>query len=176
VKFKEIAAIHMMNLVSQNEKLRNHAKTLCGRRVHGSTTEVGLFDVGVVDPEFDWELEDNEDGVVSSGCEAYTALVPMASNIGAVALSRLSTDELARVVERDGFHGKELFLPVKSSGGLVHTIHEWQAMVDKNATVSIITVIIGEFEGERAIFTWHPGLPLVPGVDRLNPNTAVKLV
>jgi len=39
-----------------------------------------------------------------------------------------------------------------------------------------MTVIIGEFGGEPAVFTWHPGAPLVPfDGTTITANTAVKL-
>lgn len=170
MKFSEIKKIFEANLASGNAKLSGHAKTLLGPRTHGSVTNIGLFEAGVAD-DHEFELE-AENGTVMAGCEAYTAILPIVSKDGAVPLSSLSADDLAKVVERDGVHGKELFLPDQN---VLFGEHHWAKLKSERPN-SIVTVIIGEFEGEKAIFTWHPGFPLVPGVNRSNPYTAVKLV
>lgn len=169
MKFSEIKKIFEANLASGNAKLSGHAKTLLGPRTHGSMTDVGLFEADISD-DHEFELE-AENGTVMAGCEAFTAVLSIVSKAGAIPLSSVSAEDLPKVVERDGVHGKELFLPDQ---GILFGENHW-AFLKSNQKSSVITVIIGEFEGEKAIFTWHPGFPLVPGVDRSNPYTAVKI-
>jgi hypothetical protein len=147
------------NARSTNEQLAKHAATLIGPRQHGSTTELGLDSIPPETPILPY-MGSN----LSPGCVAYCfESDAIGAKLGAIPL--MHADMLGMVIEeRDGIHGKEL-VGISRIGKSIRLFETDQ-----------ITVIIGEFAGEQAVFTWHPGLPLVPGVDRSNRFTAVKLV
>lgn len=158
---RDIKTLLFDNLNSRNEQISNHAKTLCGPRLHGSTTSHGLN----VLPDF-LVIEEHKSETIKEGCECYK--ISRVSGyidcqLGAVSVSQATTMGL-KIEERDGVHGRELF--GKSPFGLTVEM----------PSCDDIYVIIGDYLGERVIFTWHPGAPLVPGVDQSNRLTAVKLV
>ena len=149
------------NLASKNEKLAAHAATLIVPRTHGSTTKKSIMDgFGYINV---YRLGDQSN--VMNGAVAYGFKDDMSigGTLGAIPLSKARMLGLA-IEERDGVHGREL---VGSS--------RIGVTIPPQFTYEF-TVIIGEFEGEQAVFTWHPGEPLAPGVDLDNPQTAVKLV
>lgn len=156
---KDIQDLIAANAASDNEKLAAHAKTLLGPRTHGSTTKLGINEF---DP--DRPLVQASSPVVRAGCELYQFHGCSGDcTLGAIPLELAMRHELKITVE-DGVHGKELVVSGKQAENVVGSHPVW-----------IISVIVGEFEGERAVFTWHPGQPLGALEDGLSPSTAVKL-
>jgi hypothetical protein len=160
---KDIQDLITANLASSDERLSNHAFTLIAPRTHGSTTEKSIMDAPGDIPVYLLDDQSNVmDGAVAFGFND--------SSIGGVEAAMplsfvLENWPWAIIEERDGVHGRELFGKLPSH----------KSPICPRAT-SQFTVIIGEHEGEQAVFTWHPGLPLAPGTNRDNPNTAVKLL
>jgi len=156
----DVQDLILSNATSSNEKLKLHARTLLGPRTHGSTTRRGIMD------GFGYSsLHHIHSAAVKPPCYAFgfnddTAL---GGQLGAVSLAQARMMGLD-IQERDGIHGRELFGTSRIA-----------AKVNMPSTTEF-TIIVGEFEGELAVFTWHPGPPLAPGVDMNNPMTAVKLV
>ena len=142
------------NAASSNSELAAHAATLQGPRTRGSTTKIGLGDV---DPGTKLRLVSIKDGVrVFRGhCEE------LGGQLGACKLA-VALEEGLPVKIRDGAHGPELYIdrPVEEA-----------SMDDVNS----FSVIVGEFGGETAVFTWHPGNPMTPFKGVLQADTAVKL-
>lgn len=149
------------NLNSDNETLKNHAETLLGPRIHGSTTNKALSTVNKNTPV---KILDTPQ---VKGAKCYIFDAPeLGGKLGAIPLSDAITRGLRdSIKERDGMHGKELH-----TGNIQLDIDEPR-----------ICVIIGDFESETAIYTWHPGMPLTPykggypDFDSMDIMTAVKL-
>ena len=149
------------NLASKNEKLAAHARTLIVPRTHGSTTKKSIMEgFGYISV---YRLGDQSN--VMGGAVAYGFKDDMSIGgfLGAISLENAKNIGL-EIEAREGVHGPEL-----------------HAKINRELRMPVIptdefTVIIGEFEGEQAVFTWHPGAPLSPGVDINNPMTAVKLL
>jgi len=156
---KDILNLLRENLQSDNEDLANHAETLTGPRTRGSTTERQLSalpeDRAIV-------LVDHPD--ISPGCVCYRVEAnELKPKLGAVPLSFALKRGLP-VSMQQGEHGPELAAP---SSDLPLKL------------VSHISVIVGEFAGVPAIFTWHPGDPLAAfdeNASEFSANTGVKLI
>jgi len=143
------------NLNSQSKELRAHAATLQGPRKRGSTTVRGL-DVLPRDREL-VPAPDEWDDVISEGCAAYCFDAPeLEGRLGAISLGDALAEHIP-VSVRIGSHGVELFIDQPA---------------DTMPRCSHVTVIIGQFKGEAAVFTWHPGRPRQPA--KLTYDTAVK--
>lgn len=154
------------NLNSENEQLRNHAKTLLGPRKHGSTTRLPL---SAVNKDTKVTYVNDPNGIIMPGCIGYYFEAPhLEGRLGALQLGAVHSLGLEEYVrETEGIHGLELTIDRKylSSNQLeLFTRENW------------ITVIVGEFEGELAVFTWHPGRPMKPYNGERQAITAVKLV
>jgi hypothetical protein len=153
------------NLNSTNEELSNWAKTLLGPRTHGSTTSLPLSSVNKNTPV---EVFDTPQ-VKGATCFIFDAPEAMRPTLGALPLlDVIAMGYIDSIATRDGIHGKELYLP--GGDDLVQPAKD-------------ICVIVGEFQGEQAVFTWHPGKPLAPynpelGLDfnLMDPATSVKLI
>jgi hypothetical protein len=154
----DVQKLIRQNAASTNQQLAAHAMTLMEPRKHGSTTNRSIMDGFRAT-----ELERLDHPAIQPDCIAFKFTDEfIQGRLGAVSLQDfklLYPNEW--VTERKGVHGNELYCHISE--------HEFPECND-------CTVIIGEFAGELAVFTWHPGAPLVPGTDMNNPNTAVKLI
>ena len=154
----DILELLTRNSLSENPDLRVHAATLLGCRTHGSTTEKSLFDI---DNPGDVELSPYDSAAVQPGAKCYRATVYQFQNrMGAISYEYASRRNW-EILERIGVHGHPEL---------------WSLDVGRHVrgSCSNLYFIVGNHQGEQALFTWHPGQPLVPGVDRTNPLTAVK--
>ena len=167
--FQSVADICQLifdNLNSENELLRNHAQTLMGPRRHGSTTERPLSFVPKCREVF--HLND-PNKFVSKGCVGYTFTAPeLGGRKGALPLLDVASLGLEQFVrEGEGPHGPQLEI---SRSDIPCEVWE------RFGPAENITVIVGEYEGEEAVFTWHPGQPLKPYTGERESMTAVKVV
>jgi len=158
--FQTMKDIHVLlnaNLNSSNEELVKHAKTLCSPRTHGSMTKYGL---GLVPgSRLINDSTESFQSVLSGDVKLYSVNAPeILGSINAMALTDIRVIENIRV--RKGLHGLELHIPEPS-------IVDQPCKLQKCETIYFI---VGNFQGEEALFTWHPGPPLAV----LNPLTAVK--
>ena len=148
------------NLASDKEELRKHAATLVGPRTRGSTTEHGLEKL----PE-DRKLSHAYSPHIAGGCDGYKVDGPeLKGKVGAIPFG--DAQDLGTIKVREGDHGLELFLTPST---LVRSDFADSFDADE------IYFIIGDFEGETALFTWHPGPPLGRLEDGINTVTRVKL-
>ena len=155
----DIVQLIISNTQSENAELAKHAKTLLGPRTRGSTTEFGL-EAMPASHRLDKARPGNTD-CVADGCVLYLIGDARRLNgqVKAVPLSQAFVRNLD-VQIRDGEHGSELFVDADDCEGI---------------PTNIISVIVGEFAGERAVFTWHPGPPMSPLSEGVKRTTAVKL-
>jgi len=164
----DVCELIFANLNSENEVLAKHATTLLGPRTHGSTTKRSI-----------------------SYVPKNTPLVELVGDFGTAKCYQFETDKLGAIlgaksliaiqvlgytrsiIIRDGIHGRELFLLGDTSNLCSPT--------------TTITLIVGEYDNEPCVWTWHPGNPLKPlpvgfklvngqSFEDLDPQTAVKLV
>jgi hypothetical protein len=162
---KTIADLHKLidaNRRSPSKKLAEHAATLVGPRDRGSTTSKGIY---YIDP--DTPMSNTSEDVPNRDpkCRYYVFAVPedMDARLGAIPL-RLALAMGHKVCLREGDHGYELYLDQPAG---------------KMPPVNFCTAIVGTWEGETALFTWHPGEPLRPlkdsnGAVTICDETAVK--
>ena len=160
--FQTMEDIHVLLLAmlnSSNEELVKHAKTLCGPRTHGSRTK---YDLSVIpDHRLLYDSTESFQSVLSGEVKLYSVNAPeILGSINAMALTDIRVIENIRV--RKGLHGFELYIPANEPGIVDQP--------DKLQKCETIYFIVGSFQGEEALFTWHPGPPLAV----LNPLTAVK--
>ena len=145
---------------SGSEELRKHAATLVGARTRGSTTQIGLSDI-----RLDQTIELFVSDAVSQDCVCFSAAV---TGLGGIVKATTLKDALEYgydVELRNGDHGYELFIDQEDGEGF-------------GIGTNIAYFIIGESEGQDALFTWHPGEPLEPLSGQWGPfrdTTAVKL-
>lgn len=153
---KDIVELIIENANSNNQELAKHARTLQGPRKRGSTTDAGLEDISQ-----GFKLEDvTQDCIeaLSPGCKCYRFFAnELCGKIGASPLNFYRDCDLDMIRVRMGEHGPELYVPSEGC--------------DEFYPENYTYVIVGEFAGEQAVFTWHPGKPLAP----LSPLTGVKL-
>lgn len=158
----DILSLIRKNVESPNELLAAHSRTLLGPRERGSTTRYGLDHL----PK-DRKVYRCKNSCIQEGCLGYKFHAP---ELEGVILCVTLPEALALsdgVISREGEHGPELVAVNPSR-------HLHNAASDDAET---IWVIIGTYEDEPAVFTWHPGAPLIPYVpDKMfQLLTAVKL-
>ena len=149
------------NRNSSNPELAAHAETLLGPRTRGSTTKLGLESLNRDKPISEVSHES-----VEAPCVAYRFHDrSLGGEMGAVSLCRALVASEG-VVVRQGEHGPEL-VAVEPRVQLLQLRYE-----------GYVWVVVGECEGEQAVFTWHPGEPLKPYSPDgpLTARTGVKLV
>lgn len=160
--FQEILDLLKENENSINLKLSEHATTLFDARHQGSTTKYGLNMIPgqtqLTDVTAEFKNILNGDNTKCYRLEAPQ----LEGRYGVVPIRIVSDDYIEYVRVRKGLHGYELYID-----------HELFYQDDDDTYTPYIYFIVGDFEGERALFTWHPGTPL--DTCKITAETAVKL-
>lgn len=154
---EDVVDLIKTNAESSNPVLAKHALNLLGPRKRGSTTSCGLERV-INKNEPLQRIRKHPAAYRGQDYYQFQAPPELDARVGAIPFHKAYPGELIEF--REGQHGPELFIN-KPPGEL--------------PPADIVTVIVGDYMGEPAVFTWYPG-PLLDSIQNgIHKNTAVKV-
>jgi hypothetical protein len=144
-------ARNMIAEMCRSDDLAAYGDSLCGPRLHGSTTTGGLEELPA-----DRELKPLIHPALKPGCQAYTVHAPELGGLVGVMSLKEALEANLPVRARIGRHDQpELYIdqPLATS-----------------EVVDYVTIILEEEAGRWVVSTWHPGNP----VALFSPHASVK--